>query len=80
MLMVFSLVPYFDFSMSREEEASGRSELIKELGSWETYTEISKTKKEMRWSLGEDDVDPRGRRSGIQCGGKRIMRCQNDTV
>ena len=57
MLMVFSLVPYFDFSMSREEEASGRSELIEELGSWETYTEISKTKKEMRWSLGEDDVD-----------------------
>eukprot|EP00569_Conticribra_weissflogii_P007064 CAMPEP_0171341528 /NCGR_PEP_ID=MMETSP0878-20121228/10571_1 /TAXON_ID=67004 /ORGANISM="Thalassiosira weissflogii, Strain CCMP1336" /LENGTH=415 /DNA_ID=CAMNT_0011843807 /DNA_START=147 /DNA_END=1394 /DNA_ORIENTATION=+ len=32
MLMVFSLAPYFDFCMSWEDDASGRTEFFKELG------------------------------------------------
>ena len=31
-LVVFSLVPYFELCMSRDDDASGRTELFKELG------------------------------------------------
>lgn len=70
MLMVFSLAPYFDFCMSWEDDASGRTEFFKELGSvdgnadlqwiytaaYEKYREIADTKKEMTMITYEDDV------------------------
>jgi len=71
MLMVFSLAPYFDFCMSWEDDASGRTEFFKELGNvdgnadlqwiyraaYEKYTEIAETKREMTRSLGEEEVE-----------------------
>lgn len=68
MLMVFTLAPYFDFCMSWEDDASGRTEFFKELGNvdgnadlqwiyraaYEKYNKIAGTKREMRQSLGED--------------------------
>jgi len=67
MLMVFSLAPYFDFCMSWEDDASGRTEFFKELGNvdgnadlqwiyraaYDKYMDISKTKREMTPSESE---------------------------
>lgn len=70
MLMVFSLAPYFDFCMSWEDDAAGRTEFFKELGSvdgnadlqwiyraaYEKYMEISESNKEMM-KCSENDVE-----------------------
>jgi len=67
MLMVFSLAPYFDFCMSWEDDASGRTEFFKELGNvdgnadlqwiyraaYEKYNSIAETKREMNLAKGE---------------------------
>jgi len=67
MLMVFSLAPYFDFCMSWEDDASGRTEFFKELGNvdgntdlqwiyraaYEKYNSIAETKREMNMAKGE---------------------------
>lgn len=61
MLMVFSLAPYFDFCMSWEDDAAGRTEFFKELGNvdgnadlqwiyraaYDKYKQIADTKREM---------------------------------
>mmetsp|Transcript_19551 Transcript_19551/g.42505 ORF Transcript_19551/g.42505 Transcript_19551/m.42505 type:complete len:430 (+) Transcript_19551:247-1536(+) len=66
MLMVFSLAPYFDFCMSWEDDASGRTEFFKELGNvdgnadlqwiyraaYEKYKNIAETKREMNVAKG----------------------------
>jgi FMN phosphatase YigB (HAD superfamily) len=65
LLMVFTLAPYFDFCISWEDDASGRTDFFKELNSvdgnadlqWiyraalDRYREIAETKLEMRMSL-----------------------------
>lgn len=62
MLMVFSLAPYFDFCMSWEDDASGRTGFFKELAevdgnadlqwiyraAYERYVEIAEAKREMK--------------------------------
>ena len=66
MLMVFSLAPFFDFCMSWEDDAAGRTEFFKELGSvdgnadlqwiyraaYDKYTEIAETNREMKGTKG----------------------------
>jgi FMN phosphatase YigB (HAD superfamily) len=73
MLMVFSLAPYFDFCMSWEDDAAGRTEFFKELGNvdgnadlqWiyraarERYEEIAETKREMKMSLEDGELFPK---------------------
>mmetsp|Transcript_28787 Transcript_28787/g.45330 ORF Transcript_28787/g.45330 Transcript_28787/m.45330 type:complete len:423 (-) Transcript_28787:67-1335(-) len=68
MLMVFSLAPYFDFCMSWEDDAAGRTEFYKELGNvdgnadlqWiykaavEKGKEIADAKKELKKDIDAD--------------------------
>eukprot|EP00985_Skeletonema_marinoi_P018916 scaffold10698_cov213-Skeletonema_marinoi.AAC.23 len=72
MLMVFSLAPYFDFCMSWEDDAAGRTEFYKELGNvdgnadlqWiykaaiEKGKEIADAKKELKKDIDMDDAPP----------------------
>ena len=74
MLMVFSLAEYFDFCMSWEDDASGRTEFFKELGSvdgnadlqwiyhaaYQKYKEIADANREIRKGLGKEDEDEKG--------------------
>lgn len=67
MLMVFSLSPFFDFCMSWEDDASGRTGFFQELenvdgnadmqwiyrAAYDKYNEISESKREMNKILGE---------------------------
>ncbi|KAL7533081.1 hypothetical protein ACHAXR_005031 [Thalassiosira sp. AJA248-18] len=67
-LMVFTLAPYFDFCMSWEDDASGRTEFFKELGNvdgnadlqwiytaaYDKYKEMAGTKKEMKKDIKEE--------------------------
>lgn len=62
MLMVFSLAPYFDFCMSWEDDAAGRTEFFKELGNvdgnadlqwiynaaYEKYTQLAQNSKALK--------------------------------
>lgn len=78
MLMVFSLAPYFDFCMSWEDDASGRTEFFKELGTvdgnadlqwiyraaYDKYKEIDETKREMKRLTDSDASDAVGE-SGV---------------
>ena len=72
MLMVFSLAPYFDFSMSWEDDSAGRTEFYKELGNvdgnadlqWiykaavEKGKEIADAKKELQKDNDLDEAPP----------------------
>ena len=72
MLMVFSLAPYFDFCMSWEDDAAGRTEFYKELGNvdgnadlqWiykaavEKGKEIADAKKELKKDINDDESPP----------------------
>jgi FMN phosphatase YigB (HAD superfamily) len=72
LLMVFTLAPYFDFCISWEDDASGRTEFFKELGNvdgnadlqwiyraaYDKYREIAETKREMRMSLADATEGP----------------------
>lgn len=72
MLMVFSLAPYFDFCMSWEDDAAGRTEFYKELGTvdgnadlqWiykaaiERGKEIAETKKKLKKDVEFSDEPP----------------------
>lgn len=72
MLMVFSLAPYFDFCMSWEDDAAGRTDFFRELcdvdgnaglqwiyrAAYEKYTEIAETKREMKKDDDDASSDP----------------------
>jgi putative hydrolase of the HAD superfamily len=72
MLMVFSLAPYFDFCLSWEDDAAGRTEFYKELGNvdgnadlqWiykaavEKGKEIADAKKQLKKDIDLDDAPP----------------------
>ncbi|KAL9178571.1 hypothetical protein ACHAXT_001909 [Thalassiosira profunda] len=71
MLMVFTLAPYFDFCMSWEDDASGRTAFFQELGdskgnadlqwiyraAYDKYEEIAETKRDMRRCLLDDSCE-----------------------
>lgn len=70
LLMVFTLAPYFDFCISWEDDASGRTEFFKELcnvdgnadlqwiyrAAYDKYKEFAETKRELRMSM-VDEVE-----------------------
>ncbi|KAL3827147.1 hypothetical protein ACHAXA_006702 [Cyclostephanos tholiformis] len=72
LLMVFTLAPYFDFCISWEDDASGRTEFFKELcnvngntdlqwiyrAAYDKYREIAETRRDLRMSMVDEVGGP----------------------